>query len=144
MKFLKILPSAILGAIVGMIIANVWSYQISPLYNSCYSFIFGNTITFKTNMGRTIKVIADDYTNYMSKPGEEPYVVSCTPEAESVELANTIYEPQNSYLNMIKHIVERNSSRLRYYEIENPKNPQILICIPTQDCKKLAISHLKE
>ena len=143
-RILEWIFSGLIGAIIGMIIMYFWSFHLFPILNSFKAKVFGNTITFTANSGMTVKMLADHFTELMAEPGAQHFVVSCTPEAATIVLANTDYQPQNSFVKMVEHIILRNGTKLIYHKIENPNNPQILICSNKQDCKKIANLGLKQ
>ena len=143
-RYLEWIISGVIGAIIGMIITYSWSFYAFPILNLLKAEFLGNTITFKTTGGMTVKTMAKHFNEQMAEPGEQHYVVSCSPEAASIVVANTMYQPQRSHLEMLEHILKRNVTKLTYYKIENPKNLQILICSFRQNCKEIAQSIIRQ
>ena len=143
-RILEWVVSGVIGAIIGMIIMYSWSFHLFPILNGLKAKVFGNTVTFTAGSGMTVKMLADHFTELMAESGAQHFVVSCTPEAASIVLANTDYQPQNSFVKMVEHIILRNGTKLIYHKIENPNNPQILICSSKQDCEKIANFCLKQ
>ena len=100
----------ILGAVIGSCVTYTQSRYIYPLWAKSISCITGKKCCYKTSDPFPVEAV----TKQMKKLIKENYTISVAHEVEKVKIAPGVYDCQKTYLQVTKHILDRNSGNLGY------------------------------
>lgn len=100
----------IAGAIIGSFVTFAGSHYIYPIWANIASYVTGKRCCFKSRDPIPVEIFAKQMTKLI----ETGYVISLSPQAAKVKIAPGVYECQRSYLEVTKHVLDRNSGNLSY------------------------------
>lgn len=124
----------LISAIVGSFVTYLGSNHIYPIWNTIWTNITGKKCVYIAEKGRPVEIFAKSVTSLMAEPGKSNYSVFCTEASKQIELANTTYEPQKNWVEVVKHVVNRNGCNIQYYIDDDPNRRFILICACGEVC----------
>ena len=98
------------GAIIGSGVTYALSHEIYPIWATIISSVTGKGCCYKISDPMPVDIFAGQMTKLI-KTG---YVISFSPEAAKVKIAAGVYECQESYFDVVKNVISRNSGNLQY------------------------------
>lgn len=101
---------SIAGAIVGSFVTFALAHYIYPFWAKTISFVVGKRCCYKPRDLLRVETFANKMTDLI-KTG---YVITVSPQSSDVKIAHGEYECQKSYLEVTKHVLDRNSGNLEY------------------------------
>ena len=118
--------SNLLALIIGSCATYTWSHHIHPFWKGIVINFTGDKCCFKAPDPISVPAFADLMTDQMDK-AKGGYIISFSPEAAKVKIAPGTYDCQETYLDVVKHVLSRNSGNLRYTTDPNKKSIHITI-----------------
>ena len=94
----------------GSFVTHIGDTYISPLWSTVIRVVLNTHCCFKARDPIPIQIFAKQ----MSPLIEGGYVISISPDAEGVKIAAGDYGCKETYLNVAKEVLNRNSRNLRY------------------------------
>ena len=110
------------SVILGSFLTHVGDRYIDPLWSTGISIVTGKKCCFKAPDAIPLEV----FTKQMTKLIKTGYVISFSPEVAKVKIAPGTYDCQETYLDVVKHVLSRNSGNLRYTTDPNKKSIHIM------------------
>jgi hypothetical protein len=123
--FLWIL-SNLLVLVFGSFATYSWSHHIHPIWADIVMSLTGEKCCFKATDPISVSAFAGLMTDQMDK-ARARYIVSFSPEAAEVKIAAGTYDCQETYLDVVKHVLSRNSGNLRYETDLHKKSIHIMV-----------------
>jgi len=111
------------SVIFGSFLTHVWYTCINPLWSTVISTVTGKKCCFKAPDAIPLEVFAKQMTK-LNKMG---YIISFSPEAAKEKIAPGTYDCQETYFDVVKHVLSRNSGNLRYETDPNKKSIHITV-----------------
>ena len=118
--------SNLLVLVLGSFATYTWSHHIHPFWKVIVISFTGDKCCFKAPDPISVPAFADLMTDQMDK-AKGGYIISFSPEAAKVKIAPGTYDCQETYLDVVKHVLSRNSGNLRYTTDPNKKSIHITI-----------------
>ena len=123
--FLWIL-SNLLVLVFGSFATYNWSHHIHPIWADIVMSVTGEKCCFKAIDPISVSAFASLMTDQMDK-ARAGYIVSFSPGAAEVKIAAGTYNCQETYLDVVKHVLSRNSGNLRYETNPHKKSIHIMV-----------------
>ena len=103
-----------------------WSDHIHPIWKEITMSITGDKCCFKATDPISVPAFASLMTKLMDD-AKGGYIISFSPEAAKVKIAPGTYDCKETYLDVVKHVLSRNSGNLRYATDPNKKSIHITV-----------------
>ena len=113
----------ILSVILVSFLTYVGVRYINPLWSTVKNTFTGKKCCFKAPDAIPLEIFAKQMTK-LNKMG---YIISFSPEAAKVKIAPGTYDCQETYLDVVKHVLSRNSGNLSYTTDPNKKTIHITV-----------------
>jgi len=118
--------SNLLVLVFGSFVTYNWSHHIHPIWADIVMSLTGEKCCFKATDPISVSAFASLMTDQMDK-ARAGYIVSFSPEAAKVKIAAGTYDCQETYLDVVKHVLSRNSGNLRYETDLHKKSIHIMV-----------------
>lgn len=118
--------SNLLVLVLGSFATYTWSHHISPIWGKIVIEFTGDKCCFKATDPISVPAFASLMTDQMDK-ARGGYIISFSPEAAKVKIAPGTYDCQETYLDIVKYVLSRNSGNLRYETDPNKKSIHITV-----------------
>ena len=118
--------SNLLVLVFGSFATYTWSHHIHPIWADIVMSFTGEKCCFKATDPISVSAFASLMTDQMDK-ARAGYIVSFSPEAAKVKIAPGTYDCQETYLDVVKHVLSRNSGNLRYETDPHKKSIHIMV-----------------
>lgn len=118
--------SNLLVLLFGSFATYTWSHHIHPIWANIVMSVTGEKCCFKATDPISVSAFASLMTDQMDK-ARARYIVSFSPEAAEVKIAAGTYDCQETYLDVVKHVLSRNSGNLRYETDLHKKSIHIMV-----------------
>ena len=118
--------SNLLALILGSFATYTWSHHIHPIWADIARSFTGDKCCFKATDPISVPAFASLMTKQMDK-ARGGHIISFSPEAAKVKIAPGTYDCQETYLDLAKHVLSRNSANLRYETDPNKKSIHIMV-----------------
>ena len=118
--------SNLLALIFGSFATYAWSHHIHPIWADIAMSLTGDRCCFKATDPVSVPAFASLMTDQMEN-SRRRYIVSFSPEAAKVKIAPGTYDCKETYLDLVRHVLSRNSGNLRYATDPNKKSIHIMV-----------------
>jgi hypothetical protein len=118
--------SNLLVLVFGSFATYTWGHHIHPIWTDIVMNFTGEKCCFKATDPISVSAFASLMTDQMDK-ARAGYIVSFSPEAAKVKIAPGTYDCQETYLDVVKDVLSRNSGNLRYETDPHKKSIHIMV-----------------
>mgnify|MGYP006889795945 CR=1 FL=1 len=118
--------SNLLVLVFGSFATYTWGHHIHPIWADIAMSVTGDKCCFKATDPISVPAFASLMTDQIDKV-RAGYIVSFSPEAAKVKIAPGTYDCQETYLDVVKHVLSRNSGNLRYETDLHKKSIHIMV-----------------